>query len=319
MNDIALGKLTNDFEPSASVMADIFGVNPYTTRNQRLEICHKAMHGENVRTEPNNFMDMGNRLEKPIALAANDRIGLIDLQLEITEPVRHLNLGLNGSIDCIGVADNLFIEKDTVKGFYLPERAADKGIKINGKGIMEIKATNAPHLEAPPLYRGVLQVKTLMAITEYSWAVVAILNGTDLRMYFYQRDYEWEKKELEPTVIDFNKRVPHCDWYDPFDTKEASRIKPQDNGGTTEMTKGAQTHIDNIETWQQQINNLSENVEEAKKHLMIELGESQQGFSKSHQVVWKTVNYKAQPEKTKVIPAKAAYTQRRFSIKKLPD
>jgi hypothetical protein len=51
----------------------------------------------------------------------------------------------------------------------------------------------------------------------------------------------------------------------------------------------------------------------------MELGESQQGFSKSHQVVWKTVNYKAQPEKTKVIPAKAAYTQRRFTIKKLPD
>jgi hypothetical protein len=50
---------------------------------------------------------------------------------------------------------------------------------------------------------------------------------------------------------------------------------------------------------------------------MEELATSQQGFSKTHQVVWKTVNYKAQPEKTKVIPAKDAYTQRRFSIKKL--
>ena len=143
MNDIALGKLTNDFEPSASVVCDIFEANPYTTRNQRLEICHKAMQGESVRTEPNNFMDMGNRLEKPIALAANDRIGLIDLQLEITEPVRHRHLCLNGSIDCIGVADNLFIKKDTDKGFYLPEKGEDEGIKINGKGIVEIKATNA--------------------------------------------------------------------------------------------------------------------------------------------------------------------------------
>jgi len=319
MNDIALGKLTNDFEPSASVVCDIFEANPYTTRNQRLEICHKAMQGESVRTEPNNFMDMGNRLEKPIALAANDRIGLIDLQLEITEPVRHRHLCLNGSIDCIGVADNLFIKKDTDKGFYLPEKGEDEGIKINGKGIIEIKATNAQHLEAPPLYRGVLQVKTLMAITEYDWSVIAILNGTDLRMYFYERDFTWEKQELEPIITDFNKRVPHCDYYPPFDTKEASRIEPQDNGGTTELSKVAQTHIDNIETWQQQIKNLTENVEEAKKNLMIEMGESQQGFSKSHQVIWKTYNYKAQPEKTKVIPAKESYKQRRFSIKKLPD
>ena len=32
-----------------------------------------------------------------------------------------------------------------------------------------------------------------------------------------------------------------------------------------------------------------------------------------HKVVWQTINYKAQPEK--VVPAKEAYTLRRFSIK----
>ena len=312
----ALGKLTPDFEVSCSVVCDVFNVNPYTNPNERLKLCHDAMNGKDISFETNNAMDMGNRLEKAIALAAFDRIGLLDIELEVTEPVRHPSLILNGSVDCYGVADNLFIQKDVDKGFYLPEKADDEGIKINGKGIVEIKATNAPHQEAPPLYRGVLQVKSLMACTGLEWAVIAILNGTDLRCYFYERDLEWEK-ELAEKIKDFNKRIPHCDYYSPFDTQDAARINPVDNGETTELTKVAQKHIDNIQTWEVQAKELNDLIQNSKTKLMEEMGESQQGFSKTHQVVWKTVNYKAQPEKTKVTPAKDAYTQRRFSIKKL--
>ena len=61
--------------------------------------------------------------------------------------------------------------------------------------------------ETLPAYRGVVQVKGLMAITEYSWAVVCVLNGSDLRMYFYERNQDWEQEVLEPTVIDFNNRI----------------------------------------------------------------------------------------------------------------
>ena len=313
----AIGKLTPDFEVSCSVVCDVFNVNPYTNPNERLKLCHDAMNGKDISFETNNAMDMGNRLEKAIALAAFDRIGLLDIELEVTEPVRHPSLILNGSVDCYGVADNLFIQRDVDKGFYLPEKADDEGIKINGKGIIEIKATNAPHQEAPPLYRGVLQVKSLMACTGLSWAVIAILNGTDLRCYFYVRDLEWEEKDLEPKIKDFNKRIPHCDYYSPFDTQDAARINPVDNGETTELTKVAQTHIDNIQTWEVQAKELNDLIQNSKTKLMEEMGESQQGFSKTHKVIWKTVNYKAQPEKTKVTPAKEATTQRRFSIKKL--
>jgi hypothetical protein len=45
------------------------------------------------------------------------------------------------------------------------------------------------------------------------------------------------------------------------------------------------------------------------------LGENQKGFIGKYQAHWKTFNYKAKPEQTKIIPAKDAYTQRRFSIK----
>ena len=313
----AVGKLTPDYEISCSLLEPLItGQNPYQTRNQVLENCHKALKGEDIRIATNNYMEVGNVLEKPVAELAAKRIGLLDIQLVVEEAVRHKKVTLNGSIDCIGVADNLFITKDVDKGFYCPELEDGEGIKLNGKGIVEIKVTNAPLSESLPTYRGVIQVKGLMAITEYSWAVVCVLNGSDLRMYFYQRDEQWEKNVLEPTVIDFNNRIANCDWYDPFDTKEAGYITPQDNGESTELTKQDQVQIDNIVAWEAQIKNLKDNIEEAKKSIMMSMKDAKEGYSESHKVVWQTVNYKAQPEK--LVPAKEAYTSRRFSIKELP-
>ena len=313
----AIGKLTPDFQLSCSLLEPIItGQNPYQTRNQVLENCHKALKGEDIRIPTNNYMEVGNVLEKPVAELAAKRIGLLDIQLVVEEAVRHKKVTLNGSIDCIGVADNLFITKDVEKGFYCPELEDGEGIKLNGKGIVEIKVTNAPLSESLPTYRGVIQVKGLMSITEFSWSVVCVLNGSDLRMYFYQRDEQWEKDVLEPTVIDFNNRIAHCDWYDPFDTKEAGYITPQDNGESTELTKQDQVQIDNIVAWEAQIKNLKDNIEEAKKSIMMSMKDAKEGYSESHKVVWQTVNYKAQPEK--VVPAKEAYTSRRFSIKELP-
>jgi hypothetical protein len=313
----AVGKLSVNWELSASIAdAVITGNNPYQTRNQVLENCHKAMNGEDISIPTNNYMEVGNVLEKPIAELACKRIGLLDAELVITEAVRHKKVTINGSIDAIGVADNIFVTKDVDKGFYCPDLEDGEGFKINGNGIIEIKTTNAPLTETLPTYRGVTQVKCLMAITEYSWAVIAVLNGSDLRMYFYQRDEKWEKEVLEPTVIDFNNRVANLDWYDPFDTKEAGYITPQDNGESTELTKQDQVQIDNIVAWEAQIKNLKDNIEEAKKSIMMSIKDAKEGYSESHKVVWQTINYKAQPEK--VVPAKEAYTSRRFSIKELP-
>ncbi len=313
----AVGKLTPDYEISCSLLEPIItGQNPYQTRNQVLENCHKALKGEDIRIPTNNYMEVGNVLEKPVAELAAKRIGLLDIQLVVEEAVRHNKVTLNGSIDCIGVADNIFVTKDVDKGFYCPELEDGEGIKLNGKGIVEIKVTNAPLSESLPTYRGVIQVKGLMAISEFSWSVVCVLNGSDLRMYFYQRNEQWEKDVLEPTVIDFNNRIAHCDWYDPFDTKEAGYITPQDNGAITELTSTDQLMIDNILAWEAQIKNLKDNIEEAKKSIMMSMKEAKEGYSESHKAVWQTINYKAQPEK--LVPAKEAYTSRRFSIKELP-
>ena len=313
--DLALGKLTPDWEMSCSLLPTLFGVSPYLTLNQQLELCHKALKCINIRSEPNNFMQVGNYLEKPIAQLTQARCNFLDIDYEITKPVRHKNISLNGSIDAIAVADNMKIEADKKLGIYTPE--SKKGFTINGRGIVEIKTSMFPVGEEPPLHKGVLQVKGLMACTGYDWAVISILHGTDLKMYFYERDFSWEKKELEIAVTDFNKRVPLLDYYSPFDSREAARINPQDNGETTELSKEAQLHLANIDTWKQQSDKLQKLIDEAKTKVMVEMDKAVEGYGKEYKVSYKTVSYKAQPEKTKVVPAKEAYTQRRFSFVKI--
>ena len=49
------GKLTVNYEPSASILEPIItGQNPYQTRNQVLENCHKAMNGEDISIPTND-------------------------------------------------------------------------------------------------------------------------------------------------------------------------------------------------------------------------------------------------------------------------
>ena len=116
----AVGKLSPNWEMSASLLSALFGESPYQTRNQVLENCHKAMNGEDISIPTNNYMEVGNHLEKAVAELACKRIGLLDAELVITEAVRHKKVTLNGSIDAIGIADNIFVSKDADKGFYCP-------------------------------------------------------------------------------------------------------------------------------------------------------------------------------------------------------
>ena len=83
------------------------------------------------------------------------------------------------------------------------------------------------------------------------------------------------------------------------------------------MSKEAQLHLANIDTWKQQSDKLQKLIDEAKTKVMVEMDKAVEGYGKEYKVSYKTVSYKAQPEKTKVVPAKEAYTQRRFSFVKI--
>ena len=117
----ALGKLTRDDEISNSLLAAAMGKSTWQTPNEVLKNCHDASKGINIQTEATAIQEVGNYLEKPLIDLAAKRVGLLEYYDEINKPVRHRNVALNGSLDAIGIADNIVIKPDVKKGFYVPE------------------------------------------------------------------------------------------------------------------------------------------------------------------------------------------------------
>jgi hypothetical protein len=309
---VAVPKLTRDDEPSCSVLNVILNQNPMQTRNELLKSMHDARNGIDIRTPSNRRQKVGNVCEKPITLLAAEELGFIDVIEVINEPTRHKKCILNGSIDAIGLTEKKTMCTDKENGIYVPESSS---VTIEGKGIMEIKITSARPEEKPVDYRGVTQVKGLMACTEYNWAVICIAYGTDLRYFFYQRDKQWEEEVMIPAVNDFVNRIDNLDYYSPFNTNEANQVFPKDNGSYIDLPDNAVPIFENIINAQNTIKGAKEIEESNKTLLMNMLGENQKGYIGKYEANWKTINYKAKPEQTKIIPAKDAYTQRRFSIK----
>lgn len=313
----ALGKLTRDDELSNSLLAAAMGLSKWQTPNEVLKNCHDASKGIDIQNETTNIQEVGNYLEKPLIDLAAKRVGLLQYFDEINKPVRHKNVALNGSLDAVGVADNIIITNDMQKdGFYIPE---GKPVICNGKGVIEIKVTSARPEEVPLDSRGVIQCKGLMACTEFNWCMLCILYGTDYRIFFYQRDEKWEKDVLVPFVKDFDSRIKNLDYYSPFNTNDAKNIYPLDDDESIELPDNAADLIEIVESSEQSIEKLNNSIEQAKTSLMAMLKSARIGYTKDYAVTWKTINYKAQPERTKVMPAKEAYTQRRFTIKKINE
>lgn len=310
----ALGKLTRDDELSNSLLAAAMGKSKWQTPNEVLKNCHDASKGINIQTEATGIQEVGNYLEKPLIELAAKRVGLLEYYDEINKPVRHKNISLNGSLDAIGVADNLVIKPDVKKGFYVPE---GKEVICNGKGVIEIKVTSARPEDVPIDSRGVIQCKGLMACTEFDWCMLCILYGTDYRIFFYQRDQKWEQDTLIPFVQDFDSRIKDLNYYSPFNTNDARGIYPLDNDESIDLPDHAQDLINIINTSEENITTLQKTIDQSKTSLMDMLKQAKIGYTNDYAVSWKTITYKAQPERTKIIPAKEESTQRRFSIKKI--
>lgn len=313
-DDVALGKITVDYELSNSLLAASMGKSTWQTPNEVLQNCHKALMGENIRTETTSRQEVGNVLEKPLIRLAQTRIGLLDIYDEVHKPVRHKNVPLNGSIDAIGVADNIVIKPNIEKGFYLPE---NKEITLNGKGIIEIKVTSVFPETVPIDSRGVLQCKGLMACAEFDWAALCIAYGTDYRIFFYKRDKKWEEKTLVPHVIDFNKRIKDLDYYSPFNTNDANNSYPFSSDRVVELPEDAEQILDLLKNAQENIKDLEKTVDRYKTTIMSMMKEASIGRIKDYVVNWKTVRVKEKEEHTKVIPARESYTYRKFTVKKI--
>ena len=194
---------------------------------------------------------------------------------------------------------------------------------LDGKGILEAKATALmPEPDSkPPLHRGVLQVKALMAITGYSWAAISTLHRTTMpKICVYRRDFAFEK-QLKEIILDFERRLKEKDYYPPVTLKDTQIIysKPDKESLLDLDTEEVTSLCDQITSCEDQIKNLNEIITKGKIRLQELMGNSTKATSSKYNLDWGTITYKDQPEK--VIPAKEGYTIRKktVTIRKIKD
>ena len=309
----AQGKLTSDNHASCSGVAALFGASPYETKNEYLDSRIRARKGENVRSEKSIYAEMGNILENPILEITCEKLGLSNLEKNITTPVLHEEYPLGGSIDGIAYCQNNLISPDD-DIIYTED---DKPIMLDGKGILEAKATALmPEADCKPtLWRGLLQVKALMAITGYSWGCVStIYRSTLFKMFLLRRDFAFETK-LKEVILDFERRITAEDYYPPVTLKDTQIMFPEPKKAKEiELDNdAASTYLDLIYTADEQIKALNKAKENAQIKVQELMGDAEIGFNKNYQVKWGSTTYKAQPEK--IVPAKEARTVRNKTLR----
>ena len=109
-------KLTSDTMLSCSQLPSLFGVSPYSTPNDVLTFCMKAMRGEDPRTQAGEAADWGNALEPAIIAEMAKRLGLKSYVMPDTA-FTHPHLPLAASADAIGTPEeNVVIQHDPSKG-----------------------------------------------------------------------------------------------------------------------------------------------------------------------------------------------------------
>ncbi len=90
----AYGKVTPDDQASASMLPAILGISDYSTPNDSLQTCIRAIDGLEREDITNESMTWGNDFESRILIRAAERLGLDNLELDHSEPYCHKLLKL---------------------------------------------------------------------------------------------------------------------------------------------------------------------------------------------------------------------------------
>ena len=85
----AYGKVTPDDQASASMLPAILGISDYSTPNDSLQTCIRAIDGLERENITNESMEWGNDLEGRILIRAAERLGLDNLELDHEAPYHH--------------------------------------------------------------------------------------------------------------------------------------------------------------------------------------------------------------------------------------
>ncbi len=96
------GKLTDDKAMSASRLPGLMGFSKYSTPNDELQYSINALDGKERPDIGNEAMGWGNTLEPVILEQAAKRLGLEEINAEITVPYKHRTLAFQCSLDGVG-------------------------------------------------------------------------------------------------------------------------------------------------------------------------------------------------------------------------
>lgn len=309
-----IGKITRDDYCTHSLVPYLFDAGHFKTKQEVLNDCIRARHGESIRTPQTLRQRTGDVLEKPLIQECMKRLGIDKYKDKVTEKVVHPILPLEGSLDGMAYPKNITIREDIENGIHTLDSTE---VYLNGDVPIEVKCTSIYPDDVPPDWLGVLQLKAAMCTTQAKAGILIILyQSTDLRIYVIPKDYAFEQ-ELAEKVCDFNRRIDEEDYYTPQVTSDAYIKYPNAEDETKILPEDTLEFIKQLEQTNDMIKNLGAMKEKLSAHIMDQMGNASIGRTGEYVINWKMRKYKAQPER--VVPAKDAYEIRSktLTIKKL--
>jgi predicted phage-related endonuclease len=310
-----VGKITPDDKCTCSNLFYILGgESKWSTPNKVLDQCIRAKNGENIRYEQNSVQEVGDALEGVVATLAAKRLGLTNLDTDITIPVKHDSLPLWGSVDATATANNLTITPDEEWAIYTE---TEEPMVLQGKGVIEIKCTaDFPSDDGVPKgWRGLIQAKGQMACMngEADWAVIATLyRSTLLQIFVMRRDFKFER-EIADKVLDFDRRVIEEDYFPAFSLSDTALLYPQANEDKlVDLEPDAKTYVEQILNADETIKSATKIKEKANASLQDMMKDAQFGRVDKFQVNWGTTTRKT---KMVSIPLETPETKRNKTVR----
>ena len=315
-----VGKLTSDAKLSGSLAPVLMNQAHPTYGMSRNDLMAKVLNARgqgNYKTENFTYSeaaDFGNEFEGTILKKAAERLGIDEVDTEVTE-VFHYGELFSVSLD--GILKNTSLALQAQDGIYLMNGA--QTMLLEGNGVCESKLTSAPFTEVPPPYRGPWQLQMQMMCYGAKWGAIATLyQGTRLVLNVYEADPEMQAELIE-AAEDFYKRLEGPDWYPALDGSDAARTWGR---GEEDLPPVNLEPIADIVTQYLDAKRAARAAEALAKSLepeiMSQMAVHERAFLKDEngetmvEISWPTRNFKAQPEK--IVPAKPARVERQKSI-----
>jgi len=309
------GKLTPDTMMSASRLPGLLEVSKYSTPNDELLLSCNALDGvlpEHLEIEA---ADWGNRFENYILQQSVQRLGLDDAILEHPQPYFHNEWPLCTSLDGTADGRGRVMVTDADAGIFV--MGADQ-IVLEGWGCVEAKLTGQDPEEAPPLWRGPIQLQGQMAIMNSKWgAVCTLYRGTKLRIFLFER-HDATQSAIQAAVSDFQSRLDHykatgdVKYYDALNSSDANRKYPTAGGKEISLAPSAEELCQKILEFKEEIKGKQEVINFYETSLKEDLRDASRAVGSRYLVSWPMRHYKAQPER--LVPAKDATVIRQNTL-----